>query len=98
MLSFDLTEGSLVVGNEEQNDSGVRIYPNPASSHVVIQSLNGISKVRIHSLDGRLINAVEPFNSQTLKVDTHTLPGGLYFVEIETPSGVLFFSRLIIRN
>lgn len=74
------------------------LYPNPAANEVTLQFKRRIAG----QLTATLLNAqgqalmVEPFrNTDKIRIDTATLPGGIYFVQVRTPEGILTKKLLI---
>jgi hypothetical protein len=60
----------------------VRIYPNPASGTIFIQSNILMNNISILDMLGRTMNQYQP-NSVNEKVDISHLANGIYFVKIQ---------------
>ena len=79
--------------SEYQSDVFVSLYPNPAWIETTVQ---------IHGAEIRRARMLDINGQQVLKTEGHgrfdvsTLPGGVYFVEVETQRGV-FVRKLVIR-
>lgn len=59
----------------------VSIYPNPSTDYLMIKSENEINRVNIYSLSGQLILE---FNVQSNELElSHSLPKGVYFIEVK---------------
>lgn len=63
------------------------IYPNPAFDFLQIESQSIISSYKIIDLNGRQIRH-SMANSNHIKIDVHTLPRGMYFLEIQNAAGI----------
>lgn len=71
-------------GIKEHSNSAVRIYPNPATDVLNINSDNEILNAEIINIDGQLVNNISGnFNN----VAINDLGNGLYFVNIYTQNG-----------
>lgn len=60
------------------------VYPNPAADWAVVSCSEPIEQMRVMDLNGRLCNV----NIDGQKVDVSHLIPGIYFIQIETISGV----------
>ena len=67
-----------------------RIYPTPASDHIIIEAKENLQTLRIFDAMGKTV--IEPLlnsdKSKRLAVDVNRLPPGLYFVQLKTSSGM----------
>lgn len=100
----DLAEGTfcvrvedLGVGVEEIiRNGGIAIFPNPMNDQVQITAGEQILAVNIFGVLGNLISKAEGQTSTTLSIDTSSLPAGVYFLNIQLPSGIV--SKKVIKN
>ena len=67
------------VAENETNDS-LKIYPNPASSVIKIDS-EGLKKIRIFNLKGQTVKKISVKGQIVVEVDVTKLPSGTYLVE-----------------
>ncbi|WP_298424530.1 T9SS type A sorting domain-containing protein [uncultured Kordia sp.] len=74
--------------SEENLETGITLYPNPAKEQVHITSISPIETIELHSLDGRRIHSK---NIQTTSfsstVEVSYLPKGIYLMNITTTKG-----------
>ncbi len=78
-----LPEGLLI-----QSVEGLKLYPNPASDELNIETPDALRAVRIFGVNGALVKNINVFeNGQT--VDISDLQAGLYFISIETEKEVI---------
>lgn len=78
----------------------ITIVPNPAKDYCVINWKNEqiVQKVVLLATNGQQLAEYMPAaNAQSLSVDTHRLPAGVYALQIYTNNGVQT-SKLIINN
>lgn len=75
----------LNVSNEEFSTANVRLYPNPASNYIQLESLNGtleVSEMEICDITGKMVRKVsvnDKFN--TLEIDLDGLNSGVYMLK-----------------
>jgi hypothetical protein len=73
---------------------GLSVYPNPATSHVIIQT-GKKATVTIYSMDGRKTKSIPPFLG-SLQVNTSLWPRGGYIIRSEN-SGDIFTEKIFLR-
>lgn len=76
-------------GVEELERSNLRLYPNPATDHMTLQSRNGmpLGEVRIHAADGRVVREMGRMLSDRVELDVTGLPNGLYTMVVSDVHG-----------
>lgn len=72
--------------------SNLSIYPNPAQTHLYIQSEIPILDFHIYGVDGSLIRS-----GTSTKVDISTLNSGMYFIEVQ-PNNAEAIVRKFIKD
>ena len=85
-----LDDYNLVSVNEhpEQGESLLKVYPNPSDGAVMIE---GTGKLIVVNTLGQQILSRDIDGQTTL-----TLPSGLYFVRMETETGV-YVNKLVVK-
>ncbi len=79
-------------------NENIKLYPNPASSHITISINNGtISNVDILDVTGRVVLRPAAIENQNITVNTHSLQSGVYIARIVTPAGIASV-RFIVEN
>lgn len=76
----------------EELQAKMTLFPNPASTSFVIEGVEGIEAVRLMDLSGRIV--LHSKASKTVSIEG--IPGGTYFVQVET-SKALLLSRITIQ-
>lgn len=71
------------------------MYPNPVGNTLNISDLNGVNKIVIYDVSGKLIESFE-VESHQVSVNTSNLNVGVYIVSFHTESGIL--TSRFIRN
>ncbi|NNM23469.1 MAG: T9SS type A sorting domain-containing protein, partial [Flavobacteriaceae bacterium] len=87
IIYFDnITFGDGTLGLSDANQIMVSAYPNPVANNWNIRSNEPIKNIRISSLTGASIIAVNP-NSTDHSLDLSFLTAGIYFAIVETQYG-----------
>lgn len=73
------------------------IYPNPAKDHLMIESIEPIIHVHLFNQLGRIEMAEESIHAKTHQLALEKVSNGIYFIEIETKSGIQT-SKVIIHK
>jgi hypothetical protein len=66
-----------------------RMYPNPASGKVTIETGNSVAEVyrlAVYDMAGRLTRLDARTFSNTIEFDVHSLTRGIYFIELKSAS------------
>lgn len=94
-ITNDTCNGTL---NREQLTKGeIKIYPNPASGNVKIESKeeNNLKQIQIFSVTGSLV--YENLNPEIIEnIDIKSLKSGIYFVKIIDGNGNLISEKLLV--
>ncbi len=89
-----LFEKSLVAtGLEDQLAETIQIYPNPSSTHFVIESEHPL-QVEIYNVLGHRVLSIPNYQLQH-RIDMHTLPQGVYMVEVEDDKVVKGYYKVV---
>ncbi|MDP2889028.1 MAG: T9SS type A sorting domain-containing protein, partial [Bacteroidota bacterium] len=81
--------------HEKVTHSTIRVYPNPASDQIQIESEEMIRSAELFTIDGKIIKKVNP-NSKTLNIRLVGLNAGMYFLRVQT--GGRIFTEKIVMN
>jgi hypothetical protein len=93
-FSFDIDGATNAVLNRAHKQQAVCVYPNPCSNemHVNLPTAKN-SPIRIYNVLGGLCETIHPASrSNTVSIDTHSLPNGRYM--LATGSSSVAFSVL----
>jgi len=83
--------------NQENRTAQARLFPNPASDIVYLESDTPLREVAIYSLAGRKVYQNSSPNSFGVKVDLQSYPSGMYLVKMQLDSGEVISHKLIKR-
>ena len=85
---------SCVTGTEFQNINNLKIYPNPSSDFLTIQSNNLINPISIYDITGKLI-IQNIGNAKEINIDISNLRSGLYFIKSSSINSSFMRSFLV---
>lgn len=87
----EITSNSNLI--EIENTS--KIYPNPASNKITINSLEN-STIEIKDINGQIIENIQQ-NSSNMTIDISNYPSGIYFVKVKEKEK-MFVQKIIITG
>jgi beta-glucanase (GH16 family) len=74
---------SLTALKQLNTENGMKVYPNPFSKSLTVESPDKVVRVSLYNLTGMKIMSV----SNTKIVNTSSLPAGIYLITVEDESG-----------
>lgn len=77
--------------SENPADESVRVYPNPASDFVNVQSLKSAGKIEVLNIHGQIIYSTES-SDQVTRIDLSGYQKGIYFIRMGNET-----ERLIVQ-
>jgi len=75
------------------NNPTIRIYPNPATDRIQIESKEIITKIEVVSIEGKIAKIINA-DRNTMNISLENLNPGMYFLRIQT-SGQIFTEKFI---
>jgi hypothetical protein len=85
----------IVLSNEGDESSSVRLYPNPARHTVYIETDNTIKEMEIYDIPGRCLMK-QKFNNE--EIDLSSFPAGSYIIVLKTREGTMIYKRFNTLN
>ncbi len=85
----------MLTGNDEMEIGQLKVFPNPASDFVVLESEEPITSVLVYNYTGQVVMK-ETINNKSYKLDISSLKAGTYFLIMETGSKSV--SRQIVKE
>ena len=76
----------------EENESTIKIYPNPSKGTVRIEGDEKLKKILLRNILGEMI---QEFNKTELDISSY--PNGIYFIEVVTENGS-FTKKLLLAK
>ncbi|MBU3679967.1 MAG: T9SS type A sorting domain-containing protein [Candidatus Kapabacteria bacterium] len=95
-VQFVVSSGTSV---RDLTESGIRMYPNPANGHVVVDgaALNSVISVGLYDLQGNLVRSFSAPTSDKVTYTTDGLTAGAYRLMLRTRNQELFGGALIVE-
>lgn len=85
-----------IVNIPKITDNAIKIYPNPASNYIQINTeIKNIKTVEIYDIYGNLIKKQETTQPKTI-INVSSLTTGLYFIKLFNENKIIQTSKLII--
>lgn len=79
-----------------ENESSVRVFPNPSKGRFEIATKQTISKVTIIDPAGSIVSSIYPENNPSkIRINLDKYSAGNYIVKIETIEDEIYFARII---
>ncbi|WP_299115299.1 T9SS type A sorting domain-containing protein [uncultured Winogradskyella sp.] len=66
----------------------IKVYPNPTTDYISITSRNLMDSIKVYDIQGRLTYQ-QNLNSTTALVNIMDYRSGIYFIEVQSPSGII---------
>ncbi|MTI20898.1 T9SS type A sorting domain-containing protein, partial [Fulvivirga sp. RKSG066] len=85
-------EDATILGIEENNNM-LRIFPNPTTSYLMIETGEEVNSIKVYDPKGQLIKS---FDKNLNKINVANLKSGVYLISIETDREVL--SKRFVKN
>lgn len=87
--------GCSIVSTDNLNENSiVKIYPNPINNIFHIKSEDEILELTIFDINGITITYQSNYQKTEVSLDNTTLPTGIYFLMIKTKKGILHYKLL----
>ena len=83
---------NLYLNNNNNNNNSVKIFPNPSSSYVTVQTFSSSNLMSLFDLSGKMI--FQKSINEYYKFDSRNFKSGIYILKIQNHLGV--FNRKLI--
>ena len=93
---YQLTQGSTL-GNQNNNFIDFSMYPNPVKNNLNFQGINSKFKIKIYSIQGKLLDALEVNKTKTF-IDLSIYKTGVYVLKFLEGNNIFVTSKLIIKE
>ncbi len=95
IYALDLGGGATSVNDVNRQQVSLKIYPNPASSFINVESDEEMQSIQVADVTGRIIIAENNLSTLTTQRSTAELATGSYFIHIKTTSGKTALQRFV---
>jgi len=86
------------LGKSLNDQSGVKIYPNPSNSGFEIEKAESETIIiKMFDLLGTMVNAPQTANGTSIFIDTKTLSNGVYFLQINR-SSTMITQKIVVQH
>ncbi|MBT8262856.1 MAG: T9SS type A sorting domain-containing protein [Bacteroidia bacterium] len=85
-----------VLGNDDNSDSFLQVFPNPTDGIIRITESKGIKSVEVFNVLGAKV-LQQNINSNQVQMDISSLRSGLYMFRIESSDGTSVVKKVIKR-
>ncbi|MDD2797662.1 MAG: AGE family epimerase/isomerase [Bacteroidales bacterium] len=75
----------------------IRVYPNPATERIIIDGMDHISQVSLVDVSGKVVALAQKVVDSQMSFDVSRFAKGVYFVEMQTATGVKQVRKFIKR-
>ncbi|MFT3917826.1 T9SS type A sorting domain-containing protein [Cloacibacterium sp.] len=82
----------------ENKLKGYRLYPNPTSSIVTIETEEEMSSLKIFTIDGKQIFYKDLIKDRKIELDLSHYPSGVYFINVYSKKGNILVNEKIIKK
>ena len=72
----------VILGVNENDNSKLSVYPNPAKDNITIDKLIGNETVQLSTVEGRVLNEIVNSDTQKVTMDVNELPNGVYIMTV----------------
>ncbi|MCX6301686.1 MAG: T9SS type A sorting domain-containing protein [Bacteroidia bacterium] len=79
-----VAQNATSAGNNYKFESRIKVYPNPAGDLINIDNLNGISRLEIINLNGRVMEAIDLSDTEKVDLALNDFPPGIYLIRFFT--------------
>ena len=89
VLNTTMVDLGQIVGVAEQGELYSKIYPNPATDMITVESESTLKRISIYSLNGQQVYELA-LDQNKVSMNVDFLKSGFYMVKIETDNGTKF--------
>ena len=75
------------IPNSSKNQNGIKVFPNPSTGELLVNSADPVVSIQIYDLLGNLWYLSEPDSKHTTVSNLH-FPSGIYFITLATASSI----------
>lgn len=88
---------SSLTSIQNETDTEMSFFPNPAQDKVTIKTLFTPTKVDIYNLQGQLVSTLKP-NGETSDINISNLHSGSYLLVVYSPNGFTVSKQLLVSH
>lgn len=85
----------IFTGLEEVDQFNIKVYPNPAKNHIIIESGKSVQEIRLLDHSGKVLE-IDHSGKNYIRMDVNDHPQGIYFLLIQTDE-TTYLQKIIIN-
>lgn len=93
IVSYDIFANGEVIGVSETTLPAVRIYPNPASSAMILKNIDSDAKITLYDILGNTIAFFVNDQLNAYTIDVSAFSKGMYFIRIDQKQLIPFIKN-----
>jgi len=97
-LTITVTQNGIItdIGDSGTDlDNDVKVYPIPFSGRVNLENVQRFEKIILIGLSGQVLLVVKPEGSQSVTIDSASLPDGTYLLNMYLPGGQKIVRKIV---
>ena len=75
-----------------------RIFPNPTSDYIYLESNQPLAVVEFYNSTGSIVKSIDGKSAFSIKVDIQSLPKGIYMVRTTTVTGNVLTEKVLVEK
>ena len=80
---------SFATGVDDVKGSGIKIYPVPAGSELVVTNIHSVKLIEILDATGKVLKTINAIETDELRIPVSNLNSGMYFIRFTTENDKL---------
>jgi len=92
-----ITDALPISISENKDDGDLLVYPNPASSVVLVKSSKEIIKIELKDIFGRVVKSKNTFSKREVNVNVSEFLKGIYIMSIYHDSDIIEVEKIIVQ-
>ncbi len=97
-MDQELADIPIYVGvNPEENEDYLHVYPNPVKISLFIESKNGIDRIELLDLTGKVRILEKATNTHSFRLQTDNIPSGLYLLRLSLNNGNTLLRKIVVE-
>jgi hypothetical protein len=86
-LPSNTGEACFLVGMDEHEASGIKMYPNPASDFLSLEMQSPAESMTVYNATGSIVAEVPVENQKVITLNVSRFPSGIYILKLTTSKG-----------
>ncbi len=88
-------EACFLVGMNDPNVAGIKLYPNPVKDFLTIETNGQIEQISVFSSSGIKVSEIPASNGLNFRLDVSTFSPGIYSINFTTINGESFSKKFV---